>query len=74
MLREDVSENVQTLLKGNALLVDYFVVELSIMFGNSMLRQRDVLRQLSGKDCAELRGLPLFDKELISVDFVDVDM
>lgn len=56
MLREDVHQDVQMLLRGNVLLVDSLVAELTIMLENSMLLQRDVLLKdvkLSGKDCAE---------------------
>ena len=76
MVGEDVPQNVQTLFKGQAVLVESLLGDLLPAHANLTLRQRDVLLEgvsLPERERENLRKLPLFDKDLFPVDFQALD-
>ena len=76
MVRIDVPPDVQSLIRGQAVMIESLLGDLFPAHANLTLRQRDVLLEdvkLPDKERESLRALPLFDKELFPTDFQALD-
>ena len=76
MLRDDVPQDVQSLIRGQSVLVESLIGDLLTTHANLTLRQRDVLlknSKLPSKESESLWSIPLFDTELFPCDLLALD-